>query len=239
MRFCLNLCSFASLIVVVTLVSILWKAVRSGKKFRETIEGEWTAFAEGFSKKRYLVLLLFVAAVGAVHLILDTFFCQPVIGAFYEKREYTQQYEAWIENSEVSMFCVVHITRSDGTYYIAGIDLPYGVHKDVFDREFSWEKDEFKTSFSLDTSPSFEYDVIVNVSKIADSFSYKKMDDQSFDSGFFVSSKNSNILHTETCRYVRRIKDDNKMYFRSVQEAFLMGHDEPCSVCEDKLEGQW
>jgi len=37
--------------------------------------------------------------------------------------------------------------------------------------------------------------------------------------GSFVASKNSKIYHRPECKYVKRIKEENKIWFKSVKEA--------------------
>jgi len=37
--------------------------------------------------------------------------------------------------------------------------------------------------------------------------------------GAFVASKNSKIYHLPSCQYVKRIKEENKIYFKSAEEA--------------------
>ena len=37
--------------------------------------------------------------------------------------------------------------------------------------------------------------------------------------GMFVASKNSKIYHLPDCQYVKRIKEENKIFFKSVEEA--------------------
>jgi hypothetical protein len=42
--------------------------------------------------------------------------------------------------------------------------------------------------------------------------------------GMFVASKNSKIYHSPDCKYVKRIKDENKIWFKSVEEAREKGY---------------
>ena len=37
--------------------------------------------------------------------------------------------------------------------------------------------------------------------------------------GMFVASKNSKIYHSPDCQYVKRIKEENKIFFKSAEEA--------------------
>jgi len=47
---------------------------------------------------------------------------------------------------------------------------------------------------------------------------------------FFVGSINSNIYHDINCRYVKKIKDSNRINFLSKEDAESKGYT-PCSVC--------
>ncbi len=42
--------------------------------------------------------------------------------------------------------------------------------------------------------------------------------------GMFVASKNSKIYHLPDCQYVKRIKDENKIWFKSAKEARERGY---------------
>lgn len=46
----------------------------------------------------------------------------------------------------------------------------------------------------------------------------------------YVASVNSEVFHVPTCRYVRRIHEDNMETFTSYEEAERYGH-RPCKVC--------
>lgn len=42
--------------------------------------------------------------------------------------------------------------------------------------------------------------------------------------GMFVASKNSKIYHLPDCKYVKRIKDENKIFFKSAEDAREKGY---------------
>ena len=42
--------------------------------------------------------------------------------------------------------------------------------------------------------------------------------------GMFVASKNSKIYHSPDCQYVKRIKEENKIFFKSAKEAREKGY---------------
>jgi micrococcal nuclease len=49
--------------------------------------------------------------------------------------------------------------------------------------------------------------------------------------GPFVGSKNSNVYHYPSCPSAQRIKEENKIWFNSVEEAKAAGY-RPCKVCK-------
>ena len=53
--------------------------------------------------------------------------------------------------------------------------------------------------------------------------SNSEISDLKQSSGKFVASKNSTIYHKVDCVYVKRIKDENKIFFNSAQEAESRG----------------
>jgi type II secretory pathway component PulC len=42
--------------------------------------------------------------------------------------------------------------------------------------------------------------------------------------GMFVASKNSRIYHSPNCQYVKRINEENKIFFKSAEEAKKRGY---------------
>ena len=42
--------------------------------------------------------------------------------------------------------------------------------------------------------------------------------------GMFVASKNSKIYHSPDCQYAKRIKEENKIFFKSAEEAREKGY---------------
>jgi len=48
--------------------------------------------------------------------------------------------------------------------------------------------------------------------------------------GVFVGSKNSNVFHRLDCTYAKRIKESNRVYFSSYEDAIAKGY-RPCKVC--------
>ncbi|MHB8278651.1 MAG: Ada metal-binding domain-containing protein, partial [Candidatus Humimicrobiaceae bacterium] len=53
---------------------------------------------------------------------------------------------------------------------------------------------------------------------------------QASSTNTFVGSKNSDVFHVLGCRYVKNIKESNKVYFSSYDDAISKGY-RPCKVC--------
>jgi phosphatidylserine/phosphatidylglycerophosphate/cardiolipin synthase-like enzyme len=47
----------------------------------------------------------------------------------------------------------------------------------------------------------------------------------------YVASKNSTVFHTPDCKWVKRIKEENKIWFKTREEALDKGY-KPCKVCK-------
>lgn len=52
----------------------------------------------------------------------------------------------------------------------------------------------------------------------------------SSSSGSYVGNANTHVFHYSSCSYVNRMKDGNKVYFNSREEAISEGY-RPCKVC--------
>jgi len=50
----------------------------------------------------------------------------------------------------------------------------------------------------------------------------------------FVASKNSKVYHLPSCKYAKRIKEENKIWFRSEEEAKRMGYRPHSCVLDGK-----
>lgn len=54
---------------------------------------------------------------------------------------------------------------------------------------------------------------------------------EGIEQGQFVGSKNSDVFHYVSCGYVKRIKEENKVYFSSYDDAVSKEY-RPCKVCK-------
>lgn len=48
--------------------------------------------------------------------------------------------------------------------------------------------------------------------------------------GYYVASIHSHVYHKATCRYVKKIKPYNKIYFKTKAQARAHGY-RPCKIC--------
>ena len=60
---------------------------------------------------------------------------------------------------------------------------------------------------------------------------YSSYSSSSLKGNYYVASKNSNIRHWNTCKYVSKIKSYNKMTFSSKSKAINAGKTKSCSSC--------
>jgi phosphatidylserine/phosphatidylglycerophosphate/cardiolipin synthase-like enzyme len=47
----------------------------------------------------------------------------------------------------------------------------------------------------------------------------------------YVASKNSTVFHTPDCKWAKRIKEENKIWFKTREETLKQGYT-PCKVCK-------
>ena len=66
-------------------------------------------------------------------------------------------------------------------------------------------------------------EISLNSQLKGDSASSKEISTPKQNSELFVASKNSKLYHKADCAYVNRIKEENKIFFNSAQEAEDMG----------------
>ena len=84
------------------------------------------------------------------------------------------------------------------------------------------EKQEIVIEDSDDSCAGFLFlkeETILGSQVRVDSVSNKEISEIKQGSGKFVASKNSTLYHKADCVYVKRIKEENKIFFNSSQEA--------------------
>ena len=101
--------------------------------------------------------------------------------------------------------------RDDGKYDII-IEDPDQSCKDLFNANPIKEYIEFSNSNS-------NAQIKGEQSEISDNVNLQNK------TGMFVASKNSKVYHLPDCQYAKRIKDENKIWFKSTKEAEETGYE--------------
>ena len=251
MRFWLNACeTITAVLFIYAIVSLIVSIVRSVKKTEPFVAGINHMILKHFKTLKILPIIAIII-IGVYNYIHRTFYPVLQIGALYEPPEYTQKYEAELVYGDSSMPCIAHIQCTTGyydehssgkSYFLYKLEVPGGQNHDIDYEECSWNyKSKAFVSRALiggrdESGLNFDFHVIINPEKIADSSSVGKLHAYTFhefSDGYYVASKNSGVLHCERCRYVKQIKYDNIMRFDCEAEAIATGHWRPCDVCYD------
>ena len=98
----------------------------------------------------------------------------------------------------------------------------------------SYSNDYSSSSSSSDNDYSSSYDSSYSSydsdNSYGSDFSYNDYDSEPVSGGSYVGSKNSDKFHYSSCGHAERIKESNRIYFSSREEAFGSGY-EPCAHC--------
>lgn len=250
MRFFLNLFELIASGFIIFAVVQLFLSIIDSYKNKEAFSSVLERRLFKYFKTPKILLVFGVIIIGGYHFIQHTWFPVLQVGAFYEPSNYVQKYEATLQYENFSMPCIAHIEcttdiidegyentrlREYRRYYLYKLEVPGGKTHEIDYIECSWnsKNERFSTKVDLgDFDPLYlDYSVVVDIEHIADTQSKEKLDFYSFESGYYVSSKNSNVLHNERCRYVRQIEKQNILRFGSIAEAIASGHGHACSVC--------
>lgn len=246
MRFFLDVFEFiAAILLIYALVQIVSSFKVASKKERTFYEAISDKLLKHFKTVK-IIPVIAIIILGAYNFVHRTFCPVLRVGALYEPTEYTQQYEAELIYEDLSVPCIAQIqcvTHRDEPssykrYYLYKLEVPGGQKHDIDFAECSWNNKtkEFEAYVWIGDAGALDcdFDVLINVSKIADSSSKDKLLSYSFheySTGCYVSSKNSDVLHCESCRYVRQITHDDIMRFDCIAEAIAAGYWRPCDTC--------
>ena len=182
-------------------------------------------------------IFVFVLLIGGVNQIAITWFSSTEIGAFYEKSEYTENFEAMIypsEHPEEAFFCIAKVfktrTRTEEDIYdyyqIEKLFLPLDRTSKYIDEAYNPTDDKNMINLGKEGIRC-----VIKLGKVADEFSYAKLENELFSNdGNVCASKKSNIYHYSDCRQVANIQKENLIYFRNTYEPQILGF-EMCSEC--------
>lgn len=178
--------------------------------------------------KVFLSVLPTLEILGLVYMILCLQCSEPKIGSFFEESEYVQDYEATLQTESSKIFCIATVERNDGKYYINQIQFPYGHTQECFGDEYNEVKT--RAEVYIETSDIAQYDLSLGDMATATSYAYLETYIVS-NSGKYCASRNSNKYHLKTCPQAKNINDTNLIYFKSRQDAEVLGF-YPCDTCK-------
>lgn len=187
---------------------------------------------------KYVVALIAILVIGAGNEAARHIFASNQIGAFYERSEYTENYEGFIYSDSNSyqipiIASIHHSTSSEDTpeetvhlsddYFIHHLWLPYHIQQDT---EGTYNGDAGKgLVFLTDQTCAIE------LTKIATEDSFKHLNETAISAnGDIVASKYGDTYHFDDCRYVKNISRNNLIRFHNTQEAEIFGFS-PCTIC--------
>ena len=172
--------------------------------------------------------LVIVLTAGVVNCVLSMCLSSTEIGAFYEKSEYRETYEATLFIEEKPIFCLAEVQKYEGRYLIQNVLLPYGNHE-YTDNEY--DPEEGSARLSLGDSG---WDCTIVLNDPATDMSYDMLNNVVVSNhGEFCGSKSSDIYHLLDCPHAKRINRENYTYFETRKEAEALGF-VFCSDCNER-----
>lgn len=171
-----------------------------------------------------------VTVIGIINLVLSVLLASTEIGNFYEKDEFSADYEATLYVRDTPIFCIVEVRKwtDDGekSYYIEKVKLPYGHEDEQVDAEYDAEKNRAVVSLG-----HRETDYDLELKGLATQASYKMLADMVVTNyGEFCGSKEAGVFHRLDCHHVSSIKPQNLVYFDNADQADALGYS-ACDTC--------
>ena len=179
------------------------------------------------------VIALTLSVVGIGDTICRYSFASEEIGAFYEKSEYTTDYEALLyigdkETNDDPIFCIATVSkRGKDDYEIVEVQMPLN-YREYDDAAYDPEsniatvclgENDIECDLSLKAPATRESRILLKNETIS-------------SNGIFCGSRNSKVYHYECCKNAQNIKHDNLVRFDSPKEAFVCGY-RLCEYCEE------
>lgn len=254
MKLILNLCTgILGLYLIAVAGNIIGHAAKSIYALCRGHKRESTEFSSIFlihlpenpKNMKYFVIFITILIIGTLNEIGYYVLASNKIGAFYERSEYTENYEGFVylekDTRLIPIVATVHHSISssefpDGNdtqtvytseYNIHHVWLPYGIEQDV---EGAYNGDIGKGNVNLG-----EWTCGIQLTEIATEESFKHLDSIALSAnGDIVASRNSDIYHLEDCKYTQNIARNNFIRFDSPMEAEIFGFS-PCEKCKELL----
>ena len=254
MKLILNLCTgILGLYLAVVAANIIGYAAKSLYALCRRHKRDSVNFSEIFlvhfpenpENIKYFVIFIAILLIGIGNEIGRYVFASNQIGAFYERSEYTENYEGFVyleeDTHQIPIVATVHHSISssefpDGDdtqtayaseYNIYHIWLPYGIDQDT---EGTYNGDTGKGNVILG-----EQDCGIQLTEIATNESFEQLNHVALSAnGDIIASRNSDIYHLEDCRYAQNIARNNLIRFNSIGEAEIFGFS-PCEKCKKRF----
>lgn len=178
-------------------------------------------------------ILSAILVIGLINIVLSHLFESNEIGAFYEKSEYTEKYEATLYIGKKPVFCIATVDKwkdeGKSNYLITEVSLPYG-HSEYVYGEYDIKERRAKLYFG-----ECGWDCYITLKEPATSTSYTILENEVVSNyGLFCASKDSDTYHFQGCMFLNNIKPQNLVYFENEKEAEVIGY-KICSICADRI----
>lgn len=183
--------------------------------------------AETSIGKMVAVIIPVFLIAGAANIVLFKSCATNQIGAFYEKPEYIQDYDATLDMNGHSIFCIATIEHMSGNYWITKIELPYNHVAYTGEEYYPWDD----TPSICIGEEGWYCDITLGNPSNGDSYEKLLVEDLP-DSGEFCASKKSGIFHYPQCECASNIENFNLIYFQNECEADVFGYT-MCPICRD------
>lgn len=243
-KLCLKLCSVTTLVFLLLYVGNIFVAIVK-RQVNKSVWNPGRCLTQITKNKTIHIVLLLMSAVGLTNLILSHVLSSTQIGAFYEKPEYTEQYDGYIwmdaEYPDEKLFCIFTVWKTQNeyedfydydkstivhypVYTITAVSLPYGCHWDNLDDVYDPQSKTHHMHLN-------DVEVFFELGDIACESSYTRLQSERGPAdGPYCASKNGSAFHSSNCHVVDRIKASNLVYFHNEKEAFAFGYS-PCEYC--------
>lgn len=225
LRKVLDILSYIAVLLIVCYVgSFLWSAAKRIFK-KEPMKMEEYHPRTLFESKTSIVIF-FLCAIGVVNLIAGSVYKSNVIGAFYERSDYNETYEATLYIDGRPIFCLAEMSRYDGEYHIREVHLPYG-RSQYTDEEY--DPDEAPEGISIN-----DVDCRIKLLYPADTSSYTRLAN-TFTSNYgdFCAGASSDVYHFRNCYAAQNIAKENLIFFLNEKEAETFGFS-MCGLCRNR-----
>ena len=235
-RVCMNIFRYCFIAIVGLYILVLLYAVfgKDPVKWKELRPRE---YINSLTKNRTLqVIIILLTILGFISVVCSFAFSSTQMGAFFEKSNYSETYEATLYFHDKPIFCLVDMERetesdegeSYSSYLIKTIYLPYGHSIELDYEEYTPNR---VNHYRLG---EYSYDCQLVLNHPANEASFDLLNNTIVTNyGNCCANKQSDIFHFTDCPKVKSINKQNLIYFDDDTEAFVLGF-EMCEDCKDR-----